>query len=128
MMEGGYSILVVDDDAISNFVTVRHLKQFKTAHTIQDFINPFNALEFLNSLEVEKLPDYILLDINMPSLSGWDFVDRLKVMGIFSPKVFMLTSSIFPEDYEKSENYPLIKGFIIKPLDKIKIQNELKIE
>lgn len=128
MTEGKYHICVVDDDAISNFVTVRHLKQFKTLSSIHDFINPIEALNYLQNSEKSILPDFILLDINMPHLDGWGFLDKMKELDVLSPKVFMLTSSIYPEDYEKSQKYSLVKGFIVKPLDRIKIQTELNID
>jgi CheY-like chemotaxis protein len=128
MTEGKYRIWVVDDDAISNFVTVRHLKQFKTLSTIHDFINPQEALSFLQKSEDGTLPDFILLDINMPNLDGWTFLDKMNELEVLFPKVFMLTSSIYPEDYEKSQKYGLVKGFIVKPLDRIKIQTELNID
>jgi len=128
MTEGKYRIWVVDDDAISNFVTVRHLKQFKTLSAIKDFINPMEALAVLKITEIDALPDFILLDINMPNLDGWTFLDRMREMDVLFPKVFMLTSSIYPEDYEKSQKYSLVKGFIVKPLDRIKIQTELNID
>jgi len=128
MTEGKFRIWVVDDDAISNFVTVRHLKQFKTLGFIQDFKNPLDALEFLRNTEVAHLPDFILLDINMPHLDGWSVLDQMMEMKIDFPKVFMLTSSIYPEDFEKSQNYSLVKGFIVKPLDRVKIQTELNID
>jgi CheY-like chemotaxis protein len=128
MIESKYSIWVVDDDAISNFVTVRHLKQFKNLETILDFINPLDAISYLKSSMDTVQPDFILLDINMPSLDGWSFLDQMRDMNVIFPKVFMLTSSIYPEDYERSQSYSLVKGFIIKPLDRIKIQKELDIE
>ena len=124
-----YHILVVDDDAISNFVTVRHLKQFNSLGSIRDFTNPLEALEYLK-LEKEaggNLPDFILLDINMPHLDGWTFLDKMDELKILSPKVYMLTSSIYPEDSERSKNYLLVSGFIVKPLDRNKIQLQLNI-
>lgn len=129
MSEEKLYILVVDDDAISNFVTVRHLKQFQALGHIQDFTNPVEALCFLQSENEasKKLPDFILLDINMPQLDGWSFLDKMHELKISTPQVFMLTSSIYPEDSERSKNYKLVSGFIVKPLDRIKIQTHLDI-
>lgn len=129
MSEEKLYILVVDDDSISNFVTVRHLKQFQALGHIQDFINPLEALNFLQTEKDQdkRLPDYILLDINMPQLDGWSFLDKMHDMAITTPKVFMLTSSIYPEDSERSKNYTLVSGFIVKPLDRTKIQTHLSI-
>lgn len=129
MSEEKLYILVVDDDAISNFVTVRHLKQFQALGHIQDFTNPLEALSFLQAENEasKKLPDFILLDINMPQLDGWSFLDKMHELKINSPQVFMLTSSIYPEDSERSKNYKLVSGFIVKPLDRNKIQTHLDI-
>ncbi len=124
-----YHILVVDDDSISNFVTVRHLKQFKGLGSIRDFTNPLDAIDFLQEEKKRgaALPDFILLDINMPHLDGWSFLDRMQELDILSPRVYMLTSSIYPEDSERSRSYSLVNGFIVKPLDRLKIQSQLNI-
>lgn len=130
MRVGKINVLVVDDDAISNFVTVRHLQQFPFIDRIHDFTDPVEALNYLkaeSSLQ-KGLPDYIFLDINMPQLDGWLFLDRMYTMNILSPKVFLLTSSIYPEDAARSGNYILVNGFIVKPLDRKKIEFYLNID
>jgi CheY-like chemotaxis protein len=77
------------------------------------------ALSFLlESTDVE--PDLILLDLNMPFLTGWQFLDKLKENGL-NYRVVILTSSINPMDKQKAEDYPLIDGFLIKPIEMEKL-------
>ena len=97
---------------------------------IISFHNPQTALNELiaNASNVLKLPDVILLDINMPVLDGWQFLDDFKNI-IFAKKivVFIVSSSIDPQDLEMVKNYPILKNYIIKPLsaNKLKQASEL---
>ena len=66
----------------------------------------------------EKMPDVIFLDINMPIWDGWDFLDeiiKLELQHLF--EIYMVSSSTNPYDKEKAESYPMIKGFLTKPLE-----------
>ena len=63
-------------------------------------------------------PQVIFLDINMPIMNGWDFLDILNKKGWDRlPKIYMLTSSISPEDIQKSEAHPMVDNYITKPLN-----------
>jgi len=112
-------ILLVDDDSINNFVNKELLSQVYPDANIKAFENPMFALSFLlESTDVE--PDLILLDLNMPFLTGWQFLDKLKENGL-NYRVVILTSSINPMDKQKAEDYPLIDGFLIKPIEMEKL-------
>lgn len=112
-------ILLVDDDSINNFVNKELLSQVYPDANINAFENPMFALSFLlESTDVE--PDLILLDLNMPFLTGWQFLDKLKENGL-NYRVVILTSSINPMDKQKAEDYPLIDGFLIKPIEMEKL-------
>ncbi|QJD95306.1 response regulator [Mucilaginibacter robiniae] len=122
------SILLIDDDEINNFISIKLIKK-ALAHTeINACLDGSYAIEQLLDVQrnnPDNLPDYILLDINMPIMNGWEFLDEYKRLGIDplgKSKIFIISSSVFSNDINKAKSYPLVKDFISKPLnvDKIK--------
>mgnify|MGYP003859984549 CR=1 FL=1 len=107
------SILIVDDDRVQQMINKRLFLKSNPDLDLQFFENPEEALNWLQQNTV----DMILLDINMPEMSGWEFLDRMKEMGV-QIEVKMLSSSIDPEDEEKSKQYEVVSGFLVKPLKK----------
>ena len=105
-------IFLVDDDEIQNLINSKVISIVNPGLTVR----PFNGGEkALDALGVEdRLPKLIFLDINMPKMNGWDFLDEYSKT--YSVPVYMLSSSINSKDREKSETYPVVKGFISKPL------------
>jgi CheY-like chemotaxis protein len=80
---------------------------------------------------LDKLPDYILLDINMPIMNGWDFLDeykRLSIDPLGKTKIYIISSSVFSNDINKAKSYNLVKSFISKPLSVEKIKEMFEIE
>jgi CheY-like chemotaxis protein len=78
-----------------------------------------------------KLPDYILLDINMPIMNGWEFLDEYKRLNIDpqgKTKIYIISSSVFSNDINKARSYPLVKDFISKPLNVDKIVELFRVE
>jgi CheY-like chemotaxis protein len=77
----------------------------------------FDKLRQMNLLK-EKMPDIILLDLNMPIWDGWDFLNEfLKLKLAVPPDVYIITSSANPEEREKGLSYHMVKGFLVKPID-----------
>ena len=77
------------------------------------------AIEYLQELIAgnEVLPHLILIDINMPVLNGWEFLDAYEKLGIQTEiDMYMLSSSVYENDIEKAKTYKTVKGFISKPL------------
>jgi CheY-like chemotaxis protein len=122
------SILLVDDDEINNFISIKLIKKAVDNTAISACLNGRFAIEEL--VEIQKhdpslLPDFILLDINMPIMNGWEFLDEYKRLNIDpqgKSKIYIISSSVFSNDINKARSYPLVKNFISKPLsvDKIK--------
>lgn len=109
------NIMLVDDDKVFINITGLILKRFNQSLAVESYTNPAQALEVLK--KENNLPDTIFLDINMPDIDGWKFLENMQEMGINS-NVYMLTSSIDPSDMEKSKNYASVKGYFTKPLTK----------
>jgi PAS domain S-box-containing protein len=109
------NIMLVDDDKVFINITSIILKRFNEALAIESYTNPMQALEELK--KDSNYPDAIFLDINMPDIDGWKFLENMEEMGI-STNVYMLTSSIDPSDMEKSKTFSSVKGYFTKPLTK----------
>lgn len=121
--------LLVDDDPVANILSKMILKRIFGEVHVDDFLVPEKALEYIeNNFEEEEESEktILLLDINMPTLSGWDFLeifDRLddKIKNQFN--VYMLSSSIDLVDINHSKLNSLVVDYIEKPLDKTTLIN-----
>lgn len=117
-------IMVIDDDEISNFLCDRIINLANVAEDVVTFTNASSALEFLTKAidsEGDDLPDLILLDINMPLMNGWEFLDKFEAMLEDSEKdiaIAVLSSSVYQKDQEKASGYKPVLDYISKPLTK----------
>ena len=114
------TIMLIDDDSVNNFVNKRLLLRYDKSLNIQAYESGQEALKEL-ILPDASHPDLILLDLNMPEMNGWHFLQEYMKYKFDKTRVFLLTSSIDFRDKEKSQTFPVIEGFISKPLDQSKI-------
>ena len=105
------SILLIDDQPITNFITKKLLNLQGIETPILDFTNPLVALESVKTTE----ESFIFLDLNMPEMSGWEFLDEVKRLNL-DHKIAILTSSTSDLDLEKAKDYPCVVEYVIKPL------------
>jgi CheY-like chemotaxis protein len=128
------SVLLVDDDEINNFISIKLIKKALLNTDIMACLNGKFAIDQLTQIQKNdpsKLPDYILLDINMPIMNGWEFLDeytRLNIDPNGKCKIFIISSSVFSNDINKARSYPLVKDFVSKPLNVDKIIELFKVE
>lgn len=115
------SVLLIDDDEVTNYINTLILKKAGCFQEIHAYRDGRAALNFLSEL-IEKrkqLPEILLLDVNMPKMSGWEFMeeyDQLDRDYLQHTMVIMLSMSLNPDDQLKLVEYDLVKGFKNKPL------------
>jgi CheY-like chemotaxis protein len=116
--------LLIDDNYIDNFVTRKILQNSRFAEDIVVIGSAAEALNILRSGNVK--PDVIFLDIRMPDMDGFDFLEEYEKIEIEKEniRIYMLSSSLDPLDMMKSSGNKYITQFIHKPLSQ-KILQEL---
>ena len=112
-MSNRLKIMLVDDQKMANFINKKLIAVTELAAEVIDYTLPEMALA---DVEFQK-PDVIFLDLNMPVVNGWKFLDSLTEAKNFT-KVVILTSSTSEIDREKAQNYTQVIDFLIKPLTK----------
>lgn len=117
------NIMLVDDDEINNFITVKLIRKAYPDAVLSTFLNGRLAIDRLKDIVANNptnIPDYILLDINMPVMNGWEFLEEYKTLD-FDPEkkltIYILSSSVFSNDIDKAKNYESVANFISKPLN-----------
>lgn len=113
-------VLSVEDDEITQMLTELVLQDGNFCNVFEKAFNGEEALDLFKSIDENGVPELILLDINMPIMGGWEFLDifqELYPQFIIKTKIFLLSSSINPKDVERSKQNPHVIGFLSKPLD-----------
>ena len=105
------TIVFVDDDKVQHMINKRILRKLNIEVETVFFDKPYQAIEWLGMNHA----DVVLLDINMPEMDGWKFLNHLEKKGI-DVNVKMVTASVDPVDLRRSKEYNQISGFLIKPL------------
>lgn len=124
------TILVIDDSKYDRFIASEFLESYASVNEIVCVDSAQGGLDYIKSCEknVEKLPQIILLDIKMPQMDGFDFLNSFAAFSTQIKercKVFMLSSSVDPHDISRAEKSEYVFDFIEKPLSEEKI---LKME
>jgi CheY-like chemotaxis protein len=113
-------ILLVDDDATANYLSKELLESLNAAKEIEVAENVLRALKMISQ---EDCPDIVFLDIKMPGLDGFDFLDKLKKLALpKNVKIVLLTSSLRPEDKLRAFSYKAVVDYLEKPLTPEKVQ------
>jgi CheY-like chemotaxis protein len=128
-------VLCVDDDSISLTISQLLLKRTGFAQEVDTAIDGSDALDYFEKLfstdpaAVNTPPGLILLDINMPVMNGWEFLQAyvpLYADKLPHTRIVILSSTIDPEDFALAKQYPVVVQFISKPLS-IENLEELKL-
>ncbi|MEJ5993024.1 response regulator [Pedobacter sp. Du54] len=119
MLDHTLNLLVIDDDDINIFIIKKIVE--KTGYNIEMVArnNGQQAIDYLNETisQNKELPRLVLIDINMPVMNGWEFIEAYETLGIEQKvDMYILSSSVYENDIEKTKSYKAVKGFISKPL------------
>jgi CheY-like chemotaxis protein len=121
---------IIDDDEVIIYLTEILVKEVEFCDVLKTFTCAEKALDELKAAFENKseIPNVILIDLNMPIMDGWRFLDQLLELDISEQiSVFVFTSSIDPRDIERAKNYKMIKDYIVKPLTIHKINKILRL-
>ncbi len=113
------NLLVIDDDDINIFIISKIVE--KTGYDVEICAkhNGQLAIDYIKDLvdSQQPLPQLVLIDINMPILNGWEFIEAFEALDLKATNdMYMLSSSVYENDIEKAKSYKSVKGFISKPL------------
>lgn len=121
-------VLFIDDDPIFNAISKSLLKRTEFSLEISTCSDAEGALDELHKrvrVDYEEFPDVIFLDLNMPKMDGWTFLEEFQKFPEWSVKkcqVFILSSSVSPGDIERLRTYEVVRDFISKPLTVDKLE------
>ena len=119
------NVMLIDDNEIDNLINQKMIESSGITHNVYIHTGAKSAIEFLRNLEKladlsnEVLPDIIFLDIDMPLMDGFQFLDEFEKLSAKTKdkcKIVMLTSSINPQDLDRSKGYSYVKRYLNKPL------------
>ncbi|MFN6945614.1 MAG: response regulator [Cytophagaceae bacterium] len=120
------SVLLVDDDNINNYLNARLIKKMRITDNVKISLNGAEAIRFLNNEKSAEniCPSLILLDINMPVMNGFEFLEQFNKEKLCSndPVIIMLTTSTNEKDIDNLKNFSSVSGYINKPLTEDKIR------
>jgi len=110
------SIILIDDDPVNNLINKRLISKMHIAQQVEVFLEAENALLRINELS-KNSKILILLDINMPVMNGWDFLNfYMEKFHYRKDKIVALSSSIEFQDRQKALSYDIVQAFLEKPL------------
>lgn len=132
------NILLVEDNKLTNILNTKFLKKIEVAdhiHAVEDgkqaidyLIKTGNLGESSNGEHLDPVPDLILLDLNMPVMDGWEFLDEFKKIkkDLNDPRVVVLTTSPDPNDEERAKSIEEVLDYCQKPLSRDQVDAIIK--
>ncbi|AXP83043.1 Chemotaxis protein CheY [Mariniflexile rhizosphaerae] len=125
------TLTLIDDDDIFVFLTKKAIEQTKLVELIKVFKNGLDALNFLkeNKHNVDALPEIILLDLSMPIMNGWQFLEEYTKLNPTIGKnitIYICSSSISHDDITRAKAINEVSDYVIKPITKDKLIDLIK--
>jgi len=123
------TVLLIDDDEINNMICTKIISKNDFATNVVACSSARQGLKYLQDALTDgakPLPTVIFLDINMPVMNGWDFLDQYKQMPGLADKgivLIMLSSSSSANDLSRAHSYPQVSDYITKPLTAVHLQH-----
>ena len=116
-------LVLIDDEPVFHKMVQMTIKNTELSKQATYSVDGEVVLDYLEEkkLESKSLPDYIFIDLYMPSFDGWDFLNRFQKLYKSlrkNIKIYVVSSSINPADIDRSKRYPFVTSFISKPIMK----------
>jgi len=133
MSTGKHNVCLIDDDKVYQFTAKMILEATGLTSSIKTFFNGKEAIDFLSNPEnqqADHLPDVIFLDINMPVMNGWNFLEAYEAIKQELPKnivIYVVSSSVDESDIQKSRSYLAVTDYVIKPINREKYRQLLSV-
>ena len=112
------NVLLIDDDQISNFINSKVLSRAGIVKELHTAMNGKDALDQINKSHIKWLPDVIFVDLNMPVMDGFQFIEafsKLDHSKTDNVKIIIVTSSEDPEDMKRARSLG-VKDYLVKPM------------
>lgn len=109
-------ILIIDDDPLTNKFNEMIIRKLHPEIGVKTLLSGKEGIDYFKETGNEP-PQLILLDLNMPVMNGWEFMDEFINMG-YEIKIALVTSSDDPNDVKKAGQYNLVEDYLVKPLSK----------
>jgi len=120
---------IIDDDPIFIFGAKRMMELANFCNSFMVFNNGQEAINNLKPIMLtgEKIPEVILLDINMPIMDGWQFLDEfIQIESHKEVTIYIVSSSIDPADLQRAKKYESISNYVVKPITAETLKNILQ--
>ncbi|MBM3178472.1 MAG: response regulator [Bacteroidetes bacterium] len=120
--------LLIDDEEVFNFIHSQIIRLTDEFAEINEVRSSSEALEVIqnNASSKENFPDILFIDINMPEMNGFELLTQLQQLAPTFPKpieIYIVTSSLFESDRLKAKTYPIVTGFIEKPVSNQQVRD-----
>lgn len=117
-----HHFLIIDDDPANNLLCKIAIERYVPGSSVVSHTMPEDGIAYIQQqYEQNAVPTVLFLDINMPTLTGWDVLREFeKIPHLIIPNftIYILSSSVDPADKQRAADSPLVKGYIEKPLNK----------
>jgi CheY-like chemotaxis protein len=113
----------IDDDDISHIIFQTLIRRISPTTKVEEFSSAVDAFAKINDQTFDA--SAIILDINMPRMTGWDFLEKIKGIG-FQVPVYMLTSSDDSRDRARAKEFPIVQGYFLKPFQRDQLELVIK--
>jgi two-component SAPR family response regulator len=125
-------IILIDDDRFVHTLFQKILMRHAIGKQVMYTVNGKEVIDFLQiySDNSDTLPEYIFVDICMPFFTGWDFLNGMVPLYELLGKkiaIYVISTSVKPEDIGKARSYPFVTDYIVKPTLKVKLEQVLKL-
>ena len=126
-------LIFIDDSPLDQFILKRILSKYQLEYEVMCTANGAEVIGFLeqNKSDINKLPDFILVDLYMPGFNGWNFLNSVQHLytKLAKPiRIYILSSSINPKDMEQAKVYSCVRSFIFKPITREVLEKHIKEE